>query len=108
MSGPLRRLIGGATTRQLEQVVAFVNFRKAFDSSVNMCMIFAILRHYGVPERLLNAIANLYTSSKAAVLVGGKLQIFRYLEWGLSGQCPCTLFVLNSGLLRHEPLWFHL
>ena len=40
--------------------------------------MFAILRHYGVPERLLNAIASLYTNSKAAVLVGGKLS--RYFD----------------------------
>jgi hypothetical protein len=65
-----------ATTRELELVVAFVDFRKAFDS-VRM-RILAIPRHYEVPERLVNAIANLYTNSKAAVLVGGKLS--RYFD----------------------------
>ncbi len=61
----------GATTRKLELVVTFVDFRKAFES-VRMRML-AILRHYEVPKRLVNAIANLYTNSEAAVLVGGKL-----------------------------------
>ena len=96
MIGALRRLMEGATARQLELVVTFVDFRKAFDSVIRR-MMFAILRHYGVPERLLNAIASLYTNSKAAVLVGGKPQIFRYLEWGLAGRCSGTLFVHNSG-----------
>jgi hypothetical protein len=77
MIGALRRLMEGATAMQLELVVTFVGFRKAFDS-VNRRMMFAILRHYGVPERLVNAIASLYTDSKAAVLVGGKLS--RYFD----------------------------
>jgi hypothetical protein len=66
----------GATTRKLELVVTFVDFRKAFDS-VRMRML-AFLRHYEVPERLVNAISNLCTNSKAAVLVGGKLS--RYFD----------------------------
>jgi hypothetical protein len=49
--GPLRRLIGGATTRKLELVVTFVDFRKAFDL-VRMRTMFAILRHHGVTECL--------------------------------------------------------
>ena len=68
MIGALRRLIEGATSRQLELELTFVDSRKAFDS-VNR----RILRHYGVPEGLVNAIASLFTNSKAAVLAGGKL-----------------------------------
>ncbi len=75
--GALRRLMEGATTRKLELVATFVDFRKTFDS-VRMRMMLAILRHYGVLERLVNAIANLYTKSKAAALVGGKLS--RYFD----------------------------
>ena len=52
MIGALRRLMEGATARQLELVVTFVDFRKAFES-VNRRMMFAILRHYGVPERAM-------------------------------------------------------
>jgi hypothetical protein len=70
----LRRLMEGATAGKLELVVTFVEFRKAFDS-VNRRMMFAILRHYGVPERLVNAIASLYTNSKAAVLGGNSPHI---------------------------------
>ncbi len=76
-------------------MVTFVDFRKAF-YSVRMRMMFAILRHYAVPERLVNAIDNLYTNSKAAVLAGGKLS--RYFGiWSGVLRCSGTLFIHNSG-----------
>ncbi len=92
----MRRLIVGAATRKLELVVIFVDFRKAVDS-VRMRMMFAILRHYKAPERLVNPIANLCTNSKAVVLVGRKLS--RYFDiWSrvLQGDvlAPCLFIIV--------------
>ncbi len=80
----------GATAGQLE-LVTIVDFRKAFDS-VNGCMIFAILRHFGVLKGLVNAIASLYTDSRAAILVGGKLFI------------QANYFGIWSGILQGDVL----
>jgi hypothetical protein len=68
----LRRILEAAESNQLELVVTFVDFKKAFDS-VNRAVMFAILRYNGIPAKVVDAIARMYTESKGAVLVGGKL-----------------------------------
>ena len=68
----IRRIIEGASAKQLPLIITFVDFRKAFDS-VSRPMLFAIMRHYGIPERVVEAIARLYYGSKAKVFVNGDL-----------------------------------
>ena len=68
----IRRIIEGASTKQLPLIITFVDFRKAFDS-VSRPMLFAIMRHYSIPERVVEAIARLYYGSKAKVFVNGDL-----------------------------------
>ena len=53
-------------------VSTFVDFKKAFDS-INRKMLYAILLHYGIPEKIVEAIKNIYDESKASVSVNGKL-----------------------------------
>ncbi|XP_072021912.1 uncharacterized protein [Amphiura filiformis] len=50
--------------------VTFVEFKKAFDS-INRTVMFSILRHYGIPSTLVNAIKVLYSISSSAVMVDG-------------------------------------
>ena len=57
---------------QLPLIVTFVDFKKAFDS-INRSVMFATLRHYGIPETLVNAIQVLYTNSSSAVMVDGNI-----------------------------------
>ena len=68
----LRRILEAADDQQLELIVTFVDFKKAFDS-INRSVMFAILRFYGIPAQVVDAIASMYTGSKGAVFVGGKL-----------------------------------
>ena len=35
--------------------------------------MFAVLRHYGIPEAVVNAISTLYNNSKSAVMVDGNI-----------------------------------
>ena len=55
---------------QLLLTVTFVDFKKAFDS-INRSVMFAVLRHYGIPKALVSAIQVLYTNSSSAVMVDG-------------------------------------
>ena len=66
----LRRLMEGTDDQQLPLFTTFIDFKKAFDSIATM---FKVLRHYGIPEPLVEAIKALYTNSKSAVYVDGHL-----------------------------------
>lgn len=68
----IRRIIEGAVSKQLTLIATFVDFRKAFDS-ISRTMLFSILRHYGIQQQIVDAIATLYHGSNAAVNVDGKL-----------------------------------
>ena len=68
----LRRLMEGATSKQLPLFITFIDFKKAFDS-ISRRMMFAILRHYGIPEKIVKAIQVLYHDSRSRVFVNGTL-----------------------------------
>ena len=68
----LRRIMEGFREHQLPLIATFVDFKKAFDS-INRSVIFSVLRHYGIPETLVNAIQVLYTNSSSSVMVDGSI-----------------------------------
>ena len=68
----IRRLIEGALARKLPLFITFIDFKKAFDS-INRTIMFAILRHYGIPDKIVSAIKVLYEGSTSRVLLDGKL-----------------------------------
>ena len=84
----LRRVLEGFTDYQLPLVVTFIDFKKAFDS-INRKVMFAVLRHCGIPEAVVNAISVLYKNSKSAVMVDG----------GLSDPFDITTGVLQGDVL---------
>ena len=68
----LRRIMEAFHSYQLPLTITFIDFKKAFDS-INRKMMFSVLRHYGIPESIVNAIRVLYTNSQSAVLVDGNV-----------------------------------
>ncbi len=84
----LRVLLAAAYEKQLPLFICFVDFRKAFDSIIREKM-FKILRHYGIPEKIVTAIKLLYTNSRSSVLVEGQL----------TGE-----FTVNNGVLQGDTL----
>ena len=68
----LRRIMEGFREHQLPLIATVVDFKKAFDS-INRSVMFSVLRHYGIPETLVNAIQVLYTNSSTSVMVDGSI-----------------------------------
>ena len=62
----LRRILEGVKKKQLPAVMVFIDFCKAFDS-INHRTMFSILKAYGVPPRLLDAIKLSYGNLRAKV-----------------------------------------
>jgi hypothetical protein len=67
----LRHIIEGANRKHLALVLIFVDFKKAFDF-IDRIILFGILRYYGIPEGVVQAIERLYKNSKGVVNVNGK------------------------------------
>ena len=78
----LRRIIEGAEIYNLPLIITYVDFKKAFDS-VNRKMMFAILRHYGVPGDIVAAIKCIYDKSMSCVRNKGELSEFFEVTTGV-------------------------
>ena len=93
-----------------------IDFKKAFDS-INRDYMFAILRHYGIPEETVLAIRLLYNNSRSAVIVNGNMSdVFEITTGVLQGDVLTPfLFVIiidflmitasrscDSGLTTHN------
>jgi len=68
----LRRLMEGADDQQPPLFTTFIYFKKGFGTIDRKAML-KVLRHYGIPDPLVEAIKALYTNSKSAVYVDGHL-----------------------------------
>ena len=97
----LRRVLEGFRDYQPPLVVTFIDFKKAFDS-INRKVMFAVLRHYGIPEAVVNAISVLYKNSKSAVMDGGLSDPFDVTTGVLQGDvlAPFLFVVLVDYLLK--------
>ena len=63
----LRRAIEGVYSQNRKAIIVFVDFKKAFDS-IHRGKMLEIIRKYGVPDKLVKAIEQLYLGTFASVL----------------------------------------
>ena len=63
----LRRVIEGVYSQNRKAIIVFVDFKKAFDS-IHRGKMLEILRKYGVPDKLVKAVEQLYLGTFASVL----------------------------------------
>lgn len=63
----LRRIIEGVKANHLPAVIAFIDFKKAFDS-IHRAKMMRILKAYGIPPNLLRAIESMYSNTMARVI----------------------------------------
>ena len=68
----LRQIMEKVTAWQKPIIINFIDFKKAFDS-VHRATIWKILKLYGIPDKIIEIIQNLYSSSKSAVRMNGHI-----------------------------------
>ena len=110
----LRRILEGATAKNLPAVMTFIDFRKAFDS-VHRGILMKILRAYGIPDKLVDLIEKTYTDTLAKVMTPeGLTEAFRILAGVLQGDtlAPYLFIIVVDYIMRtamgnlEEPVGF--
>lgn len=84
----IRRIIEGFKDMQIPFIMTFIDFKKAFDSVDRNCM-WDILRNYGIPIKMVNAIRHLYNNSRSCVRIDRDLT---------------DTFSITSGILQGDAL----
>ena len=88
----LRRIIDGVKSHNLQAVIIFVDFKKAFDS-IHRHKMLEILRKYGVPRKLCDAIGKFYESNFAILSShDGETDLFQIQAGVLQGDTLAPFF----------------
>ncbi|XP_072033018.1 uncharacterized protein [Amphiura filiformis] len=79
------RLIEEVKAHNLPAIITFIDFKKAFDT-IHRGKMLKILRAYGIPELIVEAIGNMYQNTKAKVISpDGETELFEILAGVLQG-----------------------
>ena len=84
----VRRIIEGIKEKNLVACIIFIDFFKAFDS-IHRSQMAEILKSYGIPNNIINAIIILYSNNKSMVR---------------SPDRDTELFDINSGVLQGDTI----
>lgn len=81
----MRRLIEGIKDKRLLAILTFVDFSKAFDS-IHRGKLIEILKAYGIPTKIVDAISILYKNIEAQVITpDGDTEFFEIIAEVLQG-----------------------
>jgi hypothetical protein len=98
----VRRIIEGVKSNNLEAILTFIDFKKAFDS-IHRGKMMRILKAYGIPQNLLRAIEGMYTNTKARVVSpDGETEMFEITAGVLQGDtlAPFLFIIVLDYALR--------
>jgi len=94
----LRRITESVKEHQLPAIIIFIDFRNAFDS-IHRGKMLRILRAYGIPDMLVNAIADTYTDN---ISPDGETDVFDITAGVLQGDtlAPFLFIIVRDYALR--------
>ena len=98
----LRRIIEEAKRNNVPATIVFVDFSKAFDS-IHRAKMMQILKAYGIPNELVNAIQKLYEETRAKVLsFDGETEYFEILGGVFQGDtlAPYLFTIVIDYIMR--------
>ncbi|VDO74648.1 unnamed protein product [Schistosoma curassoni] len=72
--------------------INFIDYEKAFDS-VDRTTLWKLLRHYGVPENIVDIIRNSYDGLNCKIVHGGQLKDSFEVKTGVSQGCLLSPFL---------------
>ncbi|VDO84477.1 unnamed protein product [Schistosoma margrebowiei] len=72
--------------------INFIDYEKAFDS-VDRTTLWKLLRHYGVPQKIVNIIQNCYDGLNCKIVHGGQLKKSLELRTGVRQGCLLSPFL---------------
>jgi hypothetical protein len=90
--GTLRIIVEQSLEWNSPLYINFVDYEKAFDS-VDRETLWKLLRHYGIPAKMVNLIRNSYDGMSCRVLHGGKLTDSFQVRTGVRQGCLLSPFL---------------
>ena len=90
----LRIIIEQSKEWNSDLFINFIDYAKAFDSIDRPCL-WKILRHYGIPNKIVNIIKSMYTGGVGSVMFKGKLSPPFEIKTGLN-KAVCYLHSSSS------------
>lgn len=100
--GTLRIIIEQSIEWQTPLYMTFIDFEKAFDS-VDRETIWKLMQHYGIPQKLINIIQQLYEDSSCQIIHNGKLTDPFAVKTGVRQGCmlsPTIFLIVIDWIMR--------
>ena len=88
----LRIIIEQSKEWNSDLFINFIDYAKAFDSIDRPCL-WKILRHYGIPNKIVNIIKSMYTGGAGSVMFKGKLSPPFEIKTGVKQGCLLSPFL---------------
>ena len=93
----LRQILEQSTEWNSTIYIAFIDFEKPFDS-LHRESLWRILRHYGIPQKMVNVIKILYIDIQCQVACTSRMtDIFR-VKFGVKQECILSLFLFTLAI----------